>query len=105
MAVFMAVKVVTHNTSRRPILHSVIVLTKYFLKIEGGSFRGSIRGTIWQIKLSWNAKTYYRWVWHAQISWRKVSRVALKQRNLLRISHQLKNLHHGCFYGSESSDS
>ena len=32
-------------------------------------------------KLSRNAKTCHRWVWHAQISWRKLSQMALKSRN------------------------
>ena len=33
------------------------------------------------------------------------SHLCLTSRRLLRTSHQLKSLHHGCFYGSESSDS
>ena len=50
----------------------------YSGKLEGENFRGSVRGTISQIKLLRNAKTYHRWVWRAQISWRKLLRVALK---------------------------
>ena len=32
------------------------------------------------------AKIYHRWVWHAQISWRKFSWVALKPRNSWKFS-------------------
>ena len=32
-------------------------------------------------KLLRNAKTYHRWIWHTQISWRRLSQVALKSQN------------------------
>ena len=37
------------------------------------NFHGLVRGTISQRKLSCNAKTYHRWVWHTHILWRKLT--------------------------------
>ena len=42
--------------------------------------------TISQRKLLWNAKAYHRWSRHAQISQRKLSRVALRPRNSWKFS-------------------
>ena len=48
---------------------------------RGKNFVDSKEVTISWRKLLRNTKTYHRWVWHAQILWRKLLMVALKPRN------------------------
>ena len=75
---------------------SFILHYKWEYRIAG-NFQGrklSRIGMKWPFrKLSQNAKTYHRWVRHAQILWRKLSQVALKLQNSWMFSH-LKVLHH-----------